>query len=306
MNRRELLITTGATAAALGFTPFPFGWTPAREKKKQRVLMYTKSEGYEHDVVKRMDGKLSLAERTAQDLGRRHGIEIVCEKDGRIFQSDTLKDYDGFLFQSQGDVSKEKSVDNQPPMPPEGKMVLLRAIEDGKGFAGCHCASDTFHSAGHAQHRWENQEEVDPFLKMVGGEFAGHGKQQRAWMRVADPNFPGVKGTGEFGVVEEWYSLKNFAPDLHVILIQETRSMPQGDFDYKRPDFPATWARVHGKGRVFYTSMGHRADVWTSPLFHHILLGGLAWTLGNVEADITPNIDKVTPQARELPREEKK
>ena len=64
---------------------------------------------------------------------------------------------------------------------------------------------------------------------------------------------------------------------------------------YDRPAFPATWAREYGKGRVFYTSMGHREEVWLNPIFQSILLGGLSWAFGNVQADITPNIEKVAP-----------
>jgi hypothetical protein len=47
--------------------------------------------------------------------------------------------------------------------------------------------------------------------------------------------------------------------------------------------------------------MGHREDVWTNRTFQRILLGGIAWSLGNVEAEITANIDKVTPKAGQLP-----
>ena len=72
---------------------------------------------------------------------------------------------------------------------------------------------------------------------------------------------------------------------------------------YQRPPFPATWARMHGKGRVFYTSMGHREDVWTKAEFQTVLLGGLAWALRNVDADVTPNIDKATPKASDIPVE---
>ncbi len=56
-------------------------------------------------------------------------------------------------------------------------------------------------------------------------------------------------------------------------LVQETNGMK--DADYDRPPYPATWARKHGEGRVFYTSMGHREDVWTNPIFESILIGGL-------------------------------
>ena len=139
---------------------------------------------------------------------------------------------------------------------------------------------------------------------MVGGEFIIHNAQQNSRMHVVDPHFPGIEGQPDFEIKEEWYSLKNYAPDLHVILVQETKGMVGSG--YMRPDFPATWARMHDKGRVFYTSMGHRDDVWQSALFQKLLLGTLSWSLGNVEADVTPNIDKVAASANVLPKEPKR
>jgi type 1 glutamine amidotransferase len=91
-----------------------------------------------------------------------------------------------------------------------------------------------------------------------------------------DPTFPGLKGQTDFTLHEEWYSLKNFQPDLHVILVQDTEGM-RGP-SYQRPNFPATWARMHGKGRVFYTSLGHPAD-FDDPAFRKLLLNGICWTL---------------------------
>ena len=64
--------------------------------------------------------------------------------------------------------------------------------------------------------------------------------------------------------------------------------------------FPQTWARMQDKGRVFYTSFGHRDDIWTNPHVQGIIVGGLAWAMRNVNADVTPNIDKVTPKASQL------
>jgi hypothetical protein len=163
---------------------------------------------------------------------------------------------------------------------------------------GFHSAADSFHSKGD---RNEIQTEVDPYVAMLGGEFVRHGPQQVATMRVASPKFPGLEGVGDsFELNEEWYALKNFAKDLHVILVQETEGM-KGDC-YQRPPFPATWARLHGKGRVYYTSLGHRHDVWTNPLCQQIVIGGFDWAMGNVDADLTPNLDKVTPKANQLTR----
>ena len=84
-----------------------------------------------------------------------------------------------------------------------------------------------------------------------------------------------------FTMLEEWYSLKNFANDLHILLVNETKDMH--DKCYERPPYPATWIRNYGKGGVFYTSMGHREDVWASPQFQSLVVGGISWAVGDVE-----------------------
>jgi type 1 glutamine amidotransferase len=303
MNRRDMLVRTGAAALTLGLgrTAFPLGWTAAADtpkgSPKRRILMYTKSVGYEHDVVKRKNNELSLAENIVTDLGKKHGFEVDGTKDGRIFVDKDLDKYDAFVFETQGDLGKE-GLDKQPPVPPEGKQALLKAIANGKGFVGFHCASDTYHSPGPGNQN-QSPDKIDPYIAMVGGEFIIHGQQQKAKMRVVDKSFPGAKNLNDFELNEEWYALKNFAPDLHVILVEDSTGM-KGEM-YHRPDFPATWARNHHKGRVFYSSMGHRDDVWRNPMFQDLLLGALSWATRNVDADVTPNIREVTPQADQLP-----
>ncbi|MHB1422793.1 MAG: ThuA domain-containing protein [Gemmataceae bacterium] len=304
MNRRQWLQQTSLAALVLGAGRLPLASAADPDaSKRKKILMYTRSVGFQHPVIARKGGELSLAERIVTDLGKKNNIDVVCEKDGRIFESDEFPKFDGFLFETQGDLLSERCLDNSPPMSRAGKKALLEAVAGGKGFIGCHCASDTFHSPGG---RWENtsRERIDPYIAMVGGEFAGHGAQQKAWMRVIDDEFPGVKGLKDFEMHEEWYSLKNFAPDLHVILVQDTEGMKNAD--YERPRYPATWARKHDKGRVFYTSLGHREDVWESEIMHKMLTGALAWTLGRVEAEVKPNLKAVAPQASELPKAKKK
>jgi type 1 glutamine amidotransferase len=110
----------------------------------------------------------------------------------------------------------------------------------------------------------------DPYIEMLGGEFIIHGKQQNSTLKAIDPNFPGAKAFDNATFVEEWYSLKNFAPDLHVILAQDCTGMD--GWMYQRPMYPETWARMHGKGRVFFTSMGHREDVWQKPEFTDLIV----------------------------------
>lgn len=305
IDRRSLLATGSLTLASwmminrLSLAQQAGGGLTLESLNGKKILFFTKSAGFEHSVVKRDNGAPAFAERLMSNFAKKYGFEVEITKDGKIFDNDYQK-FDTFFFYTTGDLTKADvgNVDREPAMSAQGKENLLKAIAEGKGFVGSHCASDTFHSAGQP---WENQAEPDPYIKMIGAEFSGHGSQQESQMKVIDVNFPGVSSVGtEFGLKEEWYSLKNFAPDMHVILLQETKGMH--DFDYQRPAYPATWARQHEKGRVFYTSMGHREDVWTNPIFESILMGGLAWASGAIEAKVPANISTVAPEASTLPK----
>jgi type 1 glutamine amidotransferase len=297
MNRREMLLSSAAVAAFAQF--FPLRFASAADSPRRKVLFFTKSSGFEHSVIKREGEALAHAEKVLTDLGREHMFDVTATKDGRIFD-DGLAEFDVIFFYTTGDLTKA-GTDKTPPMSAEGKQRLLDAIASGKGFLGSHCAADTFHSDGPSR---ESQTEVDPYIAMIGGEFISHGPQQISRQVISAPEFPGLSGTAEgsddsFRLNDEWYSLKNYAEDLHVILVQDTFGM-EGK-DYERPPYPATWARRHGDGRVFYTSMGHREDVWTNPKFQQILLGGMRWAAGDVEADISPNMKQVAPGANVMP-----
>ena len=285
MRRREMLLTGGA--AMLGLASLPFRCVAGGEKKRQRVLYFTRSVQYEHSVVHREGDELSHSERILTDLGLKAGFDVECSKDGRIFDG-VLDQYDAVVFYTCGDMS-QPSVDKAPPMSAEGKKRLVGAVAAGKPFVGIHSACYWGQKAA----------PDDPYLDMVGSRFIAHGAQQEATMLVTSPSFPGAEGLGSsFRLLDEWYAMKDFAKDMHVILAEDNEGM-EGPM-YQRPPFPSTWARRHGKGRVFFTAMGHREDVWTNSVFQQILLGGIAWALGNVEADIKPNVNEATPKAEQL------
>jgi type 1 glutamine amidotransferase len=300
LNRRKMLFATGA---ALIGAPAMSRVLGAEKAGSKRVLFYTKSSGFQHSVITRKDGKLGLAERILTEIGKEHGFEVVASKDGRMFDPDKIGQWDIFAFETTGDLTTLGQWGGKPatdgtPMSADGKKAFLDAIRSGKGFIGMHCATDTFHSP---------QDRLDPYIEMIGGEFIRHGSQQKARIDVVDPNFPGARPYGaSFDLLEEWYALKNFQDDLNVIMVQNTADMEKtaaknkGDVVYDRPNFPETWARMHGQGRVFYTSMGHREDVWESPLYQGLLIGALNWASGKVDTSIEPNISKVTPQYKTL------
>jgi hypothetical protein len=282
-------------------------------KRGKRVLVFTRSQGFEHSVVKVNGDAPPFAMGVLSALATPRGWQLTHTKDGSVFTPEGLKEYDGFLFITTGDLTalrteKDGKPDpphdiNQKPMSAEGKKALLDAVAAGKGFMALHNGSDTFHSAGD---RWETQtgDQVDPYIAMLGGEFISHGDQQKARAHVVDRAFPGF---GDIGDVlefhEEWYSLKNLPKDLHALLVLETDTMKNPQ--YARPMFPVAWARMQGKGRVFYTALGHREDVWTHPAFHKMLVGGMSWALGEKKANVTPNVEKVTPGFQTLPAKPK-
>jgi hypothetical protein len=295
MKRREFLLRSGA--AALASATFPLGWARAAEGKKTKILYFTRSAGYEHSAVAPIDGGPSYSDRVLVKLGAEHDVEVVCTKDGTVFDGD-LDQYRAIAFYTCGNLCDAESKQKTPPMTPEGKQKLLDWVKAGGGFVGFHSANDSFHSKG-GQNEVQKLEDRDPYIQMLGGEFIVHGPQQVARMRVTSPGFPGAEGLGRsFDWNEEWYALKNFAPDMHVILVQETEGMTGNC--YQRPPFPATWARMHGKGRVFYTSLGHRHDVWDNPMFQDLVVGGFGWAMGMAEADLTPNLNEVTPDCDTL------
>jgi uncharacterized protein len=304
MNRREMILRTGAAAVGLSLTGCQ-SLSSSPQAKTRKVLFFTKSSGFEHSVIKRQPDGSSFAGKILADLGQKHGIEFTESKDGSLFAPEYLAGFDAYMFYTTGDLTSAGQ-DKNPPMTPEGKAAFLDAIHNGKGFIGTHAATDTFHTnepGGRETRgsRYRNYgDQADPYIKMIGGEFIIHNAQQESKMRVTDSKFPGMKAAGDgFVMHEEWYSNKEFAKNLHVLLVQETEGM-KGNA-YQRPPYPATWARMHGKGRVFYTSMGHREDVWTNPMFQEILFGGIAWAVRNADANVTPNLEKVTPGCFTIP-----
>lgn len=294
-NRRDVLKLAGVMTASLMAGAFPWALRAAEANAPRRkVLFFTKSSGYQHAVIKRnKPDELSYAEQCLVDLGKRHGYDVTATKDGGYFTPERLAAFDAAVFYTTGDLTTP-GLDHQPPMPKDGPETLIKWIESGKGFLGLHSADDTFLTP--VDENLHDIGPIHPYIKMLGGEFNKHGKQQNARILAKETSFGPIQGLKDFELFEEWYKVKNLSPDLHVILVQDTQSMPAEEYKALKP-YPQTWARMQGKGRVFYTSLAHREETWKMPLFENILLGALAWTTGNADADVTPNLLKVNPEA---------
>jgi hypothetical protein len=299
-TRREFVQTATVAGAALSVPQGMF----AAEKKS--VLVFTKSSGFEHDVVKTKDGKPSILEQAVTSIGNKYGFDVKATKDGRVFDSPDFRKHAAVLFFTTGDLTTE-GTDKNPPMSAQGKQAFLDAIQGGMGFVGVHAAADTFHTPPDPQDNSNRYvahgEKSDPYLRMLGGEFITHGSTPRLQdtkLIINDPEFPGLEGVSSpVTFNDEWYSLKDFRTDLHVIITLDTKGMT-GE-PYQRAPYPMTWARMEGKGRVFYTAIGDRSENWSEPFFLNLLGGGIRWSIGDAKASLDHNLTKVAPGYAEIP-----
>jgi uncharacterized protein len=236
-------------------------------KPLRKVLCLTQSAGFEHDVVKRSAtnfDELSFTERVLTDICREAGIQVTCTKDSTQLTAEFLQEFDAVFFYTTGDL----------PIP--NRQALLDYVASGKGFVGSHCATDTFHG-------WEENGKL-PYIDMIGAEFLTHHAQELASVRVKNPSFAACTHfpAESFQINDEWYMFKNLNTDMIVDLELDTKSMTQSQYN-SVPPYPVSWHRNYGKGRVFYTAMGHRDDVWTNPLFQKHLVAGIEWALGDIQ-----------------------
>jgi type 1 glutamine amidotransferase len=285
----------------------------------KRLLLVTHSGGYMHDSV-------LVAERVLKEIGPSNGFEVTCwrytaDPDARVqvkrkvdgkeetaetsglaayserfrattgeqgkpgeevtkaqcgrVNAQTLKNFDVVLFFTTG-------AKNQPPPPLTDSELkdLSEWVRNGGGFAATHCGSDTLYDT--------------PYGELIGGYFDGHPWHQKIRLKVEDPNHPAAKGfTDGAEITDEMYQFRDpySRGRLHVILSIDNASIDVNKDGVKRPDkdFAVAWCHEYGKGRVFYTSLGHRREVWRDPRFQEHLMGGLKWAAGVAPGDATPS-----------------
>ncbi|HEY2545432.1 MAG TPA: ThuA domain-containing protein, partial [Candidatus Acidoferrum sp.] len=195
-TRRDFLRTTAVAGAGL------LTLRPAFGAKKKSVLLFTKSSGFEHAVIKVTDGKPSIVENAVRDISAKYNFDLTASKDGRIFDSKEFHEYAALVFFTTG-VLTEEGNDKNPPMSTQGKQAFLDAVHNGLGFVGIHAATDTFHTPpdppDNSNRYIAHGEQSDPYIRMIGGEFIIHGQQndprlQTTNVIIDDPKFPGLEG----------------------------------------------------------------------------------------------------------------
>jgi type 1 glutamine amidotransferase len=163
---------------------------------------------------------------------------------------------------------------------PGQKADLLSFVkDDGKGFVAGHTASTAFES-------WPE------FGELLGARYDGH-----PWNTVygsvinEDPAFPATKHLPPvFNFTEEFYQAQAYSRDkIRVLLRLDVSKMaPNPELHRTDGDFPLAWAKMYGKGRVFYAAFGHSAATWDNPDVYRMYFEAIKWSLGLTDADVTP------------------
>ena len=195
--------------------------------------------------------------------------EVLAEK----MSPAALKNYDAVVFaNTTGDL----------PIP--DKQAFINWIKSGKGFVGMHSASDTFHN-------------FEPYIDMLGGEFKEHHAQVKVDVINQDKECPACRHLpATWEVFDEIYLFKNFdRAKVHGLLTLDKHP------NEKTPgDYPISWCKPYGKGRVFYTSLGHREDVWdpkapdrknapeVAEAYQKLILNGIKWAVGQEHWNAKP------------------
>jgi type 1 glutamine amidotransferase len=270
------------------------GGIASAENKK--LLLVTDSGGFIHDSV-------GLAEDTLKEIGPKNGFDVTCyrytrdpmdaafakyaeafrkttgktvepENCGRV-SADTLKKFDCVLFFTTGN-----------PLNNDEVKALSDWVKAGGAVAGTHCGSDTLYPA-------KDRPNNALYGDLIGAYFDGHPWHQKIKITNEDPKHPAGHGfkTGD-EITDEIYQ---FRPDpysrnkLHIILSVDDSSIDTSKGKRADKDYAISWCHEVEKGRAFYTSLGHRKEVWKDPRYQEHLVGGLKWAMKLAEGDATPS-----------------
>jgi type 1 glutamine amidotransferase len=275
-----------ALAAALSAcVPLAGRQATARPPRKHVLAWADVRNGYQHDSVShavatierlgRESGAYDTFIRTDSQLITKHPIMFAAGTGiatGETFNVRNLDYFDAIFFFGVREIE----------LSAEQRSDLLSFVkDDGKGFVAAHAASTAFFS-------WPE------FGEMLGGRFDEH-----PWgiadgtVIVDEPAFPAMRHLRPAQVFhDELYQIKNFSRHQIRVLAH----LDASKLNLTKPlvhrtdgDFPAAWARTYGKGRVFYSILGHDADDWDNPAIATMYYEAVRWALGLVDGDASPS-----------------
>jgi type 1 glutamine amidotransferase len=220
-------------------------------------------------------------------LGRKTGaFETVISGDPEVFAPENLKQFDAVVmnntherrpmlpadFEELDDARKKAAAQREEIL----KQSLLDFVAGGKGIVGIHGAV--------AGIRWEE------FLELLGGRYGGH-VTESVWIKPEEPGHPlcaPLEGKS-FEIHDEIYAFREpYAREKVRVLTSLDLSKTVDPKKRDDKDYPVSWVREYGKGRVFYGSLGHVASAYANPFVLRHYLAGIQFAIGDIEADATP------------------
>ncbi len=225
---------------------------------RKKVLFVTHSAGFVHDVVRRPRPHVySPAEERLIEAARDR-FDVTATQSVDALARANLAEPDAIVFYTTGEL----------PFDDGSPSALLEWIRRGGAFIGVHSATDTLY-------------ESPEYLDMIGGTFDGHPWNQEVGVIVEDPAHPAVRHLGaRFAIHDEIYQFRDFQRHpLHVLLRLDPTSVDATKGKRADQDYAISWCKEYGEGRVFYTSLGHRLEVWKDARFQRHLLDGIEWAI---------------------------
>ena len=209
------------------------------------VLVFSKTTGFRHDSI-------PSAIAALKKLGTDHGFQVDATEDSTVFTDDNLKKYDLICFASTTGTILDDSQ----------KKAMERFVESGKGWMGIHSASDT-------EYDW-------PWYgKLVGAYFRTHpAGGQHVLVNIENRGNPSTNTLPRFWVrPDEWYEWRENPRGKVTVLA----SLDEGFYKPDPQDHPIAWCHWQGKGRSWYTEMGHYKEAYSEKWYLEHLYGGLMW-----------------------------
>ncbi len=249
--------------------------TATAQAPRKKLLAIGLSNGYQHDSVSHAMATLwKLGQESGQwDTFIRTDTQLITAKklEGN---AKNLSYFDAIFFYTTGDLKLDE----------EQKAAFVSFIRDqGKGFLGAHSATDTYYD-------WPE------YGEMIGGYFDHHPWHQPVGIVVEGSDFPAMRHfPARIEVTDEIYQFKNYSRDrVRVLMSLDVSSvdLTKKNVNRKDGDFAVTWARQYGKGRAFYSSLGHRESVWDRPDIQKMWTEGVRWAMGLSEGDARPRPKK--------------
>lgn len=242
--------------------------------QRPRKLLVTDIQMYSgHETIPH--GNL-LLELLAKYTG---AFEPVFSNDLELLKYPKIKQFDAVFFNNVCGM-----VHNDP----EVREGLLRFVREGGGIGGNHAV--TF-----ANNNWPE------FADMMGG-WAGAHHTEKQVIKVDDPNSPLTKsfGSASFEHTDEFYQFPPSSPysreKQHILLSIDVEKSDRATADKlcaecTRPDqdYGLAWIRTYGKGRTYFTPLGHTTIFYTDPRWTQHVLAAVQYILGDLEADATPS-----------------